>query len=107
LKFAVPDSLNDNALPVCGRANGSRGIGHRNEGSDLSHEIGESRLLAKEHMICAVKIYKARSYLTWSSMADTQKVAKQMLSMLRGGVEYDKRLSAFRPVHSPDPLLNG
>jgi len=61
LKFAVPDSLNDNALPVRGRANGSRGIGHRNEGSDLSHEIGEGRLLAKEYMICAVKIHKARS----------------------------------------------
>ena len=61
MKFAVQDSLNDNALPVYGRANGSRGIGHRNEGSDLPHEIGERRLLAKEYMICAVKIYKARS----------------------------------------------
>jgi hypothetical protein len=61
LKFAGPDSLNGNALPACGRAKGSLGIGRGNEGSDLSHEIGEGRFLAKEYMICAVKIHKARS----------------------------------------------
>jgi hypothetical protein len=51
--------LGDGALPVCGRADGSPGRG--NEGSDLSHELGEGWLFAKEDMICAVKVHKARS----------------------------------------------
>ena len=61
VEIAVPDGLNDNALPEGGRADGSFGIGRRNEGSDLSHEIGEGRLLAEENMICAVKVHEARS----------------------------------------------
>src|SRR5215813_6069039 len=41
-------------------ADRSLGVGRGYEGSDLAHELCERGFVAKENMICAVKIYEAR-----------------------------------------------